>query len=270
MGRQVRRVPVDFDWPINKTWDGFLSPDKFDEEPCPTCYQTDYLGVKRSGSGETPASKWLHAALYLVGMMADDLRSQGFAGTEHQFTAHGDDRSKLHPYLATLQHINVYEQRRPSADIVDLVTGITGHDNVSFGTGGDFAYKARNALVAAAGLDEKWGWCPTCDGHGSIEKYEGQRAEQEAWEETEPPTGDGWQLWETVSEGSPISPVFDAPEGLAQWMSSPAYTWGSSSPMEYESALRFVTGDGWAPSMVVGPAGLVSGEQWVADQGIQS
>lgn len=37
MGRQVRRVPLDFDWPLNKIWDGFLTPDRFDEEKCPDC-----------------------------------------------------------------------------------------------------------------------------------------------------------------------------------------------------------------------------------------
>lgn len=269
MGREVRRVPVDFDWPINQVWGGFLMPDKFDEEPCPTCYTVDYQGERKRGSGSTAAAKWLEAVLYLVGMMAEDIRAQSFEGTEHQFTQFGDDRSKLHPYLASLQRINVYESRRPSADIVDLVVGITGRDNrVSFGTGSDFAWKAMKALKAAAGVDEKWGWCPTCDGHGSIEKYPGQRAEGEAWseEDHEPPTGEGWQLWETVSEGSPISPVFDSPEGLARWMASPEYTWGVSQPMEYESALRFVTGDGWAPSMVLTSSGLVAGEQWIAER----
>ncbi|MBR8638559.1 hypothetical protein KEF29_02915 [Streptomyces tuirus] len=37
MGREIRRVPLDFDWPLNKVWEGFLSPDRFDEEPCPDC-----------------------------------------------------------------------------------------------------------------------------------------------------------------------------------------------------------------------------------------
>lgn len=164
--------------------------------------------------------------------------------------------------------INVYEHRRPSADIIGLVAGITGRENISFGIESDFAYKARKVLVQAAGLGEKWGWCLTCDGHGTIETYLGQRAEGEAWAEQDhdPPTGEGWQLWETVSEGSPISPVFDAAEGLARWMSSDAYDFGISTPMEYEAALRFVTGDGWAPTMVGTSAGLVSGEQWVADR----
>lgn len=33
----------------------------------------------------------------------------------------------------------------------------------------------------------------------------------------EPPTGDGYQLWETTSEGSPISPVFDTLDALCEW-----------------------------------------------------
>lgn len=33
----------------------------------------------------------------------------------------------------------------------------------------------------------------------------------------EPPKGDGFQLWETVSEGGPISPVFKTPEELSAW-----------------------------------------------------
>ena len=33
-----------------------------------------------------------------------------------------------------------------------------------------------------------------------------------------PPEGDGWQLWEVVTEGSPISPVFATHGELVQWM----------------------------------------------------
>ena len=33
----------------------------------------------------------------------------------------------------------------------------------------------------------------------------------------EPPEGDGYQLWENTSEGSPISPVFDSLDKLCEW-----------------------------------------------------
>ena len=33
----------------------------------------------------------------------------------------------------------------------------------------------------------------------------------------EPPTGEGYQLWETTTEGSPQSPVFESLEELCDW-----------------------------------------------------
>jgi hypothetical protein len=71
----------------------------------------------------------------------------------------------------------------------------------------------------------------------------------EAWKRTEPPIGDGYQIWETVSEGSPISPVFSTPEELAEYMAS--HPWGGDRGSSRESWMRFINGPGWAPSMVV-------------------
>lgn len=34
----------------------------------------------------------------------------------------------------------------------------------------------------------------------------------------DPPKGEGFQLWETITEGSPLSPVFDTPEELTKWL----------------------------------------------------
>jgi hypothetical protein len=101
-----------------------------------------------------------------------------------------------------------------------------------------------------------------CDGHGCIESYPGQRAEQEKWyeEEHEPPAGEGWQVWETVSEGSPISPVFADREGLIQWLMSPAYTWGTSRPLTREQAENF-TEAAWAPTGIVTSEGVFPGDQ---------
>lgn len=75
----------------------------------------------------------------------------------------------------------------------------------------------------------------------------------------DPPRGDGWQLWETVSEGSPISPVFPCAERLARWMASPQYRWALQK-LTYEQALAFIEA-GWAPSFIYTPqTGLVPGE----------
>lgn len=90
--------------------------------------------------------------------------------------------------------------------------------------------------------------------------------EYDDWEHTEPPTGEGWQVWETVSEGSPVSPVFATAEELARHLSTVGDDWavrraarGRPEPLPtYEQALAFVQA-GWAPSMVfsvaTGPVG---------------
>lgn len=247
MGREIKRVPLDFDWPIGEIWQGYLMPAKYDEDKCPNC-----------DGGRTPALCWVEAIAWLLPMLADDLRAQSFEGTEHQFTQFGDDRSKIHPYLSSL--MNVYTDRRPSADIAELIEGLTGEKPSMFGyVGSSGSWQIVDKLRRAAGVDEKWGWCKTCDGHGIVEKYPGQRAEAEAWERTEPPEGEGWQVWETVSDGSPISPVFADREGLIGWLMSPTYTWGTSRPLTRAQAEGFVD-SAWAPSGAVVGGHMIPGD----------
>jgi hypothetical protein len=67
--------------------------------------------------------------------------------------------------------------------------------------------------------------CPTCKGRCVIaddDEYEAEERAADEWKRTEPPMGEGWQLWETVSEGSPDSPVFATPEELADWCAANA------------------------------------------------
>ena len=42
----------------------------------------------------------------------------------------------------------------------------------------------------------------------------------------DPPGGEGYQLWETTSEGSPLSPVFTSLESLCVWCERNATTFG--------------------------------------------
>ena len=42
----------------------------------------------------------------------------------------------------------------------------------------------------------------------------------------EPPRGEGFQLWETTSEGSPVSPVFETLDKLCEWCEVNATTIG--------------------------------------------
>jgi hypothetical protein len=97
-------------------------------------------------------------------------------------------------------------------------------------------------------INEVWpGFCPP-DGLNDDEL--------DAWEETDPPEGDGWQLWETVSEGSPISPPFATSGELVAWLCTGAYKWGG--PLDRADAEALVN-EGWMPSMVFrGPTTVVA------------
>ena len=76
------------------------------------------------------------------------------------------------------------------------------------------------------------------------------------------PKGDGYQIWETVSEGSPITPVFATPEELARWcVENDNAKYGLAGPgarPDYEGWMRFIQ-VGWAPSMVLDSTGIRSG-----------
>lgn len=100
-----------------------------------------------------------------------------------------------------------------------------------------------------------------------------------------PPEGDGWQLWQTVSDG-PISPVFSTADELIDWMCQPlssekqaARHWDRSEDLAYPDmpwdqgwrrriAEPFVKRCGWAPSMLMidgrimdGPTAFVEEEE---------
>ncbi|MER8004743.1 hypothetical protein [Streptomyces sp. NPDC094149] len=290
MGREVRRVPIDFDWPLNKVWQGFLSPDRFDEDKCPDCtsgyspraqnlydlwygkipfdptttgskpWQPDTPAIRARaerniadapdfyGSGEHAIAReaqrladhfnsgWLHH------LNQEDVNALLDAGRLRDFTHRWSEETRK------LEKID--PPAKPSAAEVNewSLSGL-GHDGIN-------AHIVIRARCAREGVDDT---CATCDGHSTLEKYEGQRAEAEAWEQTDPPKGDGWQLWETVSEGSPVSPVFASADGLAEWMSDPER---GDRWVPQEVAAKFIA-DGWAPSFVgSSQTGLVSGVEW--------
>lgn len=217
MGREARRVPLDFDWPTRKVWEGYLMPDKFDEDRCPTC----------GGDGTTDAARWLMKIAYVLSACADD---------------HSCGR-EMHPWLAGLRNISYGSggSGRPGPDFVAIYTALTGLEP-DLGPFGTDVYRTYRGLVDRAGLGDEWDHCPDCAGHGSTERYPGQRSEAEEWEPTGPPTGDGWQMWETTSEGSPISPVFETAETLADWLAENETVFGDIRA-DRDRWLSIVTGE---------------------------
>ena len=107
--------------------------------------------------------------------------------------------------------------------------------------------------------------CPLCKGSGKTLKgkecpvcYEGKVSPI-----VEPPKGydweksNGYQVWQTVSEGGPVSPVFLKSEDLAKWMveNDDSVTRDTT----YEAWLEMIKEEGGAPSMIIDGGKLQSG-----------
>lgn len=263
MGREIKRVPLDFDFPWDDSWaiwTGYRRPDSLQGVPCPDC----------DGSGQTHFGWWLQKFSYLMGMLADDVREQENGKPLHPWlaefpNAHGHWEYLVGSVWGTHPSLKGQDRRdaphryvvdRPSKDALTFFARLTDQpeDKIGggiFSSGSDTKYAVMQKLCEITGTDVA---CLTCEGQGSTETYPGQRAEAEAWTPSEPPEGPGYQLWETVSEGSPITPVFATPEELAHWMTE--HSWGSQTSRmasSFDVAMRFIEA-GWAPSGMVSAA----------------
>lgn len=251
MSREIRRVPLDFDAPLRKTWAGYLMPEELAYPPCPDC-----------DNGLTPGRAWLNAAVRMLVMAAQDLGAQRLGRSLHPYLADNEYAPRVWdgPPAARFRNLRV---SRPTEDLADLVAALSGStpERAADYLGSGDPYTLADRLITIAGLDpETWGICPTCAGQAVVPSPE-LRAAHEAWEPAEPPAGDGWQLWETVSEGGPVSPVFPDAEALARWLAEEAPARERLSSIEV--ARRFVAA-GWAPDGFSRPdTGYVEGPEWI-------
>jgi hypothetical protein len=287
MGREIKRVPVGFDWPLYKVWRGFLMPDYLDEEPCARCDGSGYSDHARALqalwygnlpfhpaiTGSTPLTAETPAVrAYAERNIAN---SPGYYGSGEtaiireatrlaamwngQWCHHLDqgdvdalvEAHRLYDFTHTWVKGDGWRPISPPPKVTA--------EQVNTWSLGGLSHDSINRAVVVRARCERNGLaelCATCEGHGSAEKYPGQRAEAEAWKQSEPPTGDGWQEWETTSEGSPISPAFGTAEELATWMSNPDRTDRYAKDwMPYPAAMQFIQA-GWAPTFI----GVTGGE----------
>jgi hypothetical protein len=297
MGREVRRVPLDFDHPLNEIWPGFLTPDTLHEDKCGVCDGSGSSGYARwmqarwyghisfdpAETGSTPFTPETPAVRAFAernvnrdpGFYRSYLGAEGeqaivreaqrlcahFNGSWSHHLAQTDvdalvEDGRLHDFTHTWVQGDGWQPKDPAPVV-------TAEQVNTWSISGGFGHDSINAWVVIRAACERDGQpyeCGDCGGHGSRERYEGQRAEAEAWEPTGPPIGEGWQLWETVSEGSPISPVFASADDLATWMSDPARGDHWVPP---EAARKFIE-EGWAPSLIATPeTGVVSGVEYI-------
>jgi hypothetical protein len=134
--------------------------------------------------------------------------------------------------------------------------------------GSDFEARAADWDEEAAKWDrgEFPSYAEDSDKAGSYAEWAGDRPDPSDympnWPEAE---RTHYMMYETTSEGSPISPAFATPEELAKWLADNGASSFGASTASYESWLRVCKG-GWAPSAVVDAHGIRSGVEALGDK----
>jgi hypothetical protein len=231
MGREIKRVALDFDWPIGLTWKGYLNP--YSPQECKPC----------GGSGVNPATKKISDDWY------KHLRTDGKDGWQHHLEQADVDvlvaANRLmdftHTWIPEGGWVRREDKYRPTvAEVNAWSRRGMGHDSIN-------QWVCTEAKAKRLGV---YGKCSICDGKGHYwcdEKYEKL---SEEWARIEPPAGDGWQVWQTVSEGGPVTPVFPTAEALIRHLAEHGDSWDErrgDGGWGMERAAAFV-GFGWAPS----------------------
>lgn len=247
MGREIKRVPVDFDWPLNKVWEGFQMPKEiYDWPACPDCTIDD----REHGDGLTPEARAIDKTFY-CNHLRDEFVRDMYRWNNKIGQAEVDNllaEGRLRTWIPGENgERGTWESLpRTAVEVNASQYGLDGHDAINSG----ILVRFRCEQLGIPYL------CPTCEGHGNIATQE-ERDRADAWEQTEPPAGEGWQIWETVSEGSPISPVFPTAEALIEHLVTVGDGWGG--PISRSAATEFVNGPGWVPTMVMKDGVLKSG-----------
>lgn len=252
MGRKLYRVPLDFNWPKNKVWEGYLNPYYAQSTQCTAC----------GGSGHNPGTRLIAELFYAHDQRVIKDIVQGMSRTldaapqpvklepsptklisaimadpkawlpwhdkitqdeVEELVKHGRLMDWTHtcnavpgegwkkkdpPYMPTAEEVNAANSRSAR-------NFMRSHDGIN-----------RFILIEfRAKKYDVWGPCTHCD-DGRVWP-EGVKEKYEAWTEEEPPKGEGYQLWENTTEGSPQSPVFATLDELCSWCAENASTFGS-------------------------------------------
>ncbi len=289
MGRELKRVALDFEWPLSKVWQGFVNP-HYTAKDCEHC----------AGSGSSPDARRLkdqwygnapfrpedrggkpfeatHAAI--VALAKRNLRNApAFYGASPRAEAREAQRLAHHFNSSWSHHLNADDvaalvEAGRLKDLTHTFTAGQGWaprvppvvptpEEVNLWSLQAFGHDSINQWIVVGAECKRLGvpdTCEHCDGEGCIWPSPEAKTLFEEWKRIEPPAGPGYQIWETVSEGSPISPVFSTPEDLARHMTTTR--WGADDGTPYEQWLKFICGPGWALSLIVDASGLRTGVQ---------
>lgn len=257
MGRKLYRVPLDFNAPLDKVWKGYINPYYEQSTKCTVC----------GGSGQNPGTRLIAELFYahdphiIKAIVKDMARTLEPAPKPDSLVKPEPSLVKLISAILNDPHAwNAWCDKITQDEVEELVKhnrlmdwthtcnavpgeGWKPKDPPYMPTAEEVnaanARGARNFMRSHDGINRYiliefrakkygvFGGCPHCDEDGRIWP-EGVKEKYEAWTEEEPPTGEGYQLWENTSEGSPQSPVFATMEELCAWCATNATVFAGS------------------------------------------
>ena len=254
MGRILKRVPLDFKWALNQKWKGYLNP--YCSYRCEAC----------DGGGYNEGTKKIHDEWYNF-ENAVYKQNPYRPNARYNATAHNNNitesevealvrAGRLSDLMDSKYHFNneknVWEKLDRSVPHKDRkwveceqptfptpeevnrwnMTGM-GHDSIN----ASICVRTRAKELGVYGM------CECCDGEGEIWFGDEIKELSEHWERVDPPVGEGYQMWENTSEGSPQSPVFETLDELCEWCSENASIFGTNQFVSKEEWMRCLGGD---------------------------
>lgn len=218
MGRTLKRVPLDFSWPLKQVWVGYFNPWNEHRIRCPEC----------TGRGFNQATlqlyrDWENWQYQLTQEEVEQLARKDHLWEFTRVPRSEEEKQRIgtHPngvlkentgYIPTAAEVNAWaKSKRSYTATVQWFCVITRADRLGI-----------------------YGQCPVCDGAGELWALESSRLLAEKWVRPEPPVGEGYQLWENTSEGSPCSPVFETLDLLCEWCEENATTPGGGKASREE------------------------------------
>lgn len=254
MGREIKRVALDFDYPINKMiWKGYHNP---------------YRGLKCGacdGSGYSPEAKELSDTWYSF----DDLDKAWYDKITQDEVQALVDAGRLMDFTRAPRTEQQKEEVREK--IANGGNSWLPYDNGYIPTaeevnrwarGKGFGHDCVNRWICIKTRAKRLGFeieCKHCQGEGELWPEEKYKQLSEDFEYIQPPAGPGYQLWTTTTEGTPISPVFETPEYLAAWLVANKISSFGYQEESFETWLKFIKGPGWAMTGVMSGGKFESG-----------
>lgn len=186
---EIKKVPLDFNWPLGTRWKGYENP--FPGKECPECQGTRF----------NPATREIHDSWYGEAWETnlDQLDIEALLEKDRlwHFTRNwieGKWVKKNPPYIPTPEEVNEWAKEDK-----------LGHDSMNH-------FFCTRAKAKRLGV---WGECKNCDGEGTVWKCEEEKFRSEHFEYIDPPKGEGFQLW--LFGFGPKSPIFETLKDIENW-----------------------------------------------------